>query len=131
MAALGDDVKPFSQRAAQPRHYHGCFNTIKGTIGVGDEAYVLPPVKKSLSVTYMKKFEHDKPFRPNGCEMKPHTFSKEIGTDKFPEYVCSKPDVTKCRKADDYPDERDWRVTYKGVTRPTPSVALNYRNLKA
>lgn len=43
--------------------------------------------------------------------------------------MCTKPDEVK-RKPEVDTDQRDWRVTYHGVSRPTPSVALNYRNLK-
>jgi len=48
---------------------------------------------------------------------------------KFPEYICAKPDEL-TRKPEVDTDQRGWCVTYKGLTRPTPSVALNYRNLK-
>ena len=41
-----------------------------------------------------------------------------------------KPDELK-RKPEVDTDQRGWRVTYKGVGTPTPSVALNYRNLKS
>ena len=30
---LGDDFKPFSQRAERPKFYNGSFNTLRSTIG--------------------------------------------------------------------------------------------------
>ena len=49
---------------------------------------------------------------------------------KFPEYVCAPPEEKKRRVYEDK-DYRDWRVTTKEWKTPSPSVALNVRNLKS
>jgi len=49
---------------------------------------------------------------------------------KFPEYICAAPPEKKRRVYEDK-DYRDWRVTSKEWSGPTPSVALNVRNLKS
>ena len=49
---------------------------------------------------------------------------------KFPEYVCAAP-KEKGRRVYDEKDYRDWRVTTKEWKTPSPSVALNVRNLKS
>jgi len=49
---------------------------------------------------------------------------------KFPEYKCAPPEK-KGRRIWIDDDKRDWRVTSKEWTAPSPSVALNTRNLKS
>lgn len=74
---------------------------------------------------------HDKPFRPSH----PSKRGKIKGTlDKFPEYLPNPPVELK-RKVVVEGEEEDvppgFKVTHRIKTRPTPSVATNYRNLKA
>jgi len=74
---------------------------------------------------------HDKPFRPSNPARK----GKIKGTlDKFPEYLPNPPVELK-RKVVVEGEEEDsvpgFKVTHRFKSRPTPSVATNYRNLKA
>jgi hypothetical protein len=133
----GDDFKPFSQRAGVKnwlKMYDGNFNTSKSILA--DEN--LPEIPKKAEQAPGEKygypkpkgsFPHDLAFKPGGAKFgKYNTLSDFIG--KFPEYICQKPTCLQKQPEVDT-DQRGWRVTYKGVTTPNPSIALNYRNLKS
>ena len=71
---------------------------------------------------------HDKAFRPVGPK-KGH-YDKMIG--KYPEFMPNPPKELKRKPID--PEEEDkprFKLTYNLRSQPTPSVATNYRNLKA
>ena len=134
---LGDDFKPFSCRSAGGKEWlvprFGNFNSHRAIL----EEENLPEVPKKGSIIgskYQKQkpkgaFEHDVAFKPSGCKFKKiDTMTDFIG--KFPEYVCAAP-KEKGRRVFEEKDYRDWRVTSKEWTGPTPSVALNTRNLKS
>jgi len=98
----------------------------------------LPEIPRKRSVIASDKFvtpkpkgafEHDRAFKPGGTKMA-KTLQLQDFIGKFPEYICSKPDEL-TRKPEVDTDQRGWCVTYKGLGTPSPSVATNYRNLKA
>lgn len=68
--------------------------------------------------------EHDKPWRmtktvihEKSCPVSPYEYRENPPTE-----------LTRKKEEDD--DKRGWRATYKGMSRPSPSVATNLRNLK-
>ena len=74
---------------------------------------------------------HDKPFKPSHPTKK----GKIKGTlEKFPQYLPNPPTELK-RKVLTEEEEAavvpGFKATYRNKSRPTPSVATNYRNLKA
>lgn len=112
--------KPFSQRA----HSRGIFNSTRAVIGE-DRIYV----KRTVSQRMISKAEHDKPFKPSH----PPRIGYNKTIDKFPEYKEEGvKEITKRREAD--PDAAPipkFKPTHNYKTRPTPSVAVNIRNLKS
>jgi len=77
---------------------------------------------------------HDKPFKPSN----PNKKGVIKGTiSKFPEYLPNPPkELKRVREpeGDDKPEpmhERGFKMTYRGLSRPTPSIATNTRNLKS
>jgi len=71
---------------------------------------------------------HDKAFKPGGPKKGLHP---TIGG--HPQFMPNPPKELK-RKVIVEGEEEDrprFKLTYNGVTRPTPSVATNFRNLKA
>ena len=77
---------------------------------------------------------HDKPFKPSN----PAKRGAIKGTiSRFPEYLPNPPTEIKRKKAPEGEEEvppmheKGFKMTYKGLTRPTPSIATNSRNLKA
>jgi len=132
-AMLGDDYKPFSQRANR-KGYNGNFNTLRSILGE-DPLPEIPKRNASVTGEKFKKlvppgaFEHDRAFKPGGVKpAKLETLQDFIS--KFPEWIGEKPTAL-TRKVEEDDDKKGWCVTYKERTRPTPSVALNYRNLKS
>lgn len=83
------------------------------------------PIKEFES----KKAEHDRPFKPS------HPLKKgnHCTISKFPDHMADPPkDKKYVKPADDAPEgPPGWKATYKKQSRPTPSVATNFRNLKA
>lgn len=74
-------------------------------------------------------FEHDLTFKPGGVKAKKiDTMVDFIG--KFPEYK-EDPPTKKARRVWDDDAPRGWCATWKGLSVPSPSVALNSRNLKS
>ena len=75
---------------------------------------------------------HEKAFKPSN----PTKRGALKGTiSRFPEYLPNPPTALKRVKAsEDDPaplHEKGFKMTYKGLTRPTPSIATNSRNLKS
>jgi len=70
---LGDDFKPFSQRAERPKYYNGNFNTLRSIIGE-DPLPEIPKKSASMQGIKWKKMkpscalEHDKDFKPGGTK---------------------------------------------------------------
>ena len=77
----------------------------------------------------ISKAEHDKPFKPSHPPRVGH--NKTI--DKFPVYIEEGvKEITKRREVDpDAPPIPKFKPTHNYKTRPTPSVAVNIRNLKS
>ena len=75
---------------------------------------------------------HDKAFKPSN----PSKRGALKGTiSRFPEYLPNPPKELKRVKIDEDAEkplhEKGFKMTYKGLTRPQPSIATNTRNLKA
>jgi hypothetical protein len=71
---------------------------------------------------------HDKAFKPAnpGKVGVLHTF------EKFPNYLPNPPrEIKRKIPVEGEEERRGFRATTKVLTRPTPSIAVNYRNLKA
>ena len=68
---------------------------------------------------------HDRPFRPTNPPRK----GKSIG--KFPEWLKSPPEEKKPAKKEEEEERPGFKCTYRGLSIPMPSIATNYRNLKA
>lgn len=71
---------------------------------------------------------HDKEFKPAGPKKGMHPF---IG--KYPEFLPNPPRVIKRKKVVEGEEEErpGFKLTYNLRSRPCPSVATNFRNLKA
>lgn len=112
--------KPFSQRAKHTE----TFNKPKEVYA---EDPPIPP-KKVKQPEPLPEL-HDKPFKPANPSKKGY----KATLNKFPEYVPNPPaEKKRVKKVDGEEEERPgFKATYKGLTRPTPSVALNIRNLKS
>ena len=112
--------KPFSQRAKHTE----VFNKPRA---VYEENPRLPD--KREKVFESKRAEHDRAFRPAN----PAKRGNHQTIEKFPKYVEDPPtDKKYVKPPEDAPDgPPGWKATYKKMTRPTPSVATNFRNLKA
>lgn len=122
--------KPFSQKAKHTDFFNNHRQVYeenprvpekkkveKAVIPEGEEGYI-PPL-------------HDKPFKPSH----PTKRGKIKGTlEKFPQYLPNPPTELK-RKVLTEEEEAavvpGFKATYRNKSRPTPSVATNYRNLKA
>uniref|UniRef100_A0A7S3FT23 Cilia-and flagella-associated protein 96 n=1 Tax=Strombidium rassoulzadegani TaxID=1082188 RepID=A0A7S3FT23_9SPIT len=114
--------KPFLQRA---RHTE-VFNKPQA---VYMEDPPIPPRAPKPKVV-APNIHDDKPFKPS------HPPKRGINAtiEKFPEYIPNPPKEKKRVKLEDGQEEDDrkgFKVTYKGLSRPQPSVATNIRNLKA
>jgi len=73
---------------------------------------------------------HDKPFKPANPPKK----GNQQTLDKFPPYMPNPPVEKKRKKpveGEEVEERPGFKATYKGLSRPTPSVALNVRNLKS
>jgi hypothetical protein len=121
--------KPFSQKAK----HTDMFNSFRQ---VYEENPMIPARKVAVVPELPEGAEkpealHDKPFRPSNPSRK----GAIKGTlEKFPAYLPDPP-VEKKRKIIVEGSEEDtmvgFKATYRNKTRPTPSVATNFRNLKA
>lgn len=94
---------------------------------------MVPARKVKAPIVYEEGQEpeklHDKAFKPSN----PNKKGLNGYLEKFPEYLPNPPTELK-RKivAEDEPDgPPGWKATYRGIARPTPTVACNIRNLKA
>mmetsp|Transcript_29183 Transcript_29183/g.43994 ORF Transcript_29183/g.43994 Transcript_29183/m.43994 type:complete len:110 (-) Transcript_29183:30-359(-) len=89
-----------------------------------------PPVPARKPAPPPKPLElHDKAFKPANPAKKGNHCTLE----KFPQYLPNPP-VPKKRVVPVEGEEEErpgFKATYKGLTRPTPSVATNFRNLKS
>lgn len=127
--------KPFLNRAGKQskKLFDGNFNTYSSVLA--EES--LPQVPKKHSQPgekYVVKkpkgaFEHDLVFKPGGVKAKKIDTIQDF-INKFPEWKADPPTEKKKRIWDD-DAPRGWCVTYRGKSVPTPSVALNSRNLKS
>jgi len=70
---------------------------------------------------------HDKPFKPSHPPKKGQT-SK--GISPFPKYIEDPKKATE-RRMDEEEDKAKFKPTHNVKSRPTPSVAVNIRNLKS
>jgi len=69
---------------------------------------------------------HDREFRPCG----PGKRNKTLG--RFPSFMADPPKrVTRTKKDENAPDIPPFKSVTKIFSRPTPSVATNFRNMKA
>ena len=122
--------KPFSQMAkAKP------FNSLRQ---IYEENPQMPPkkvkkVEKILDENGEEVRLHDKEFKPSNPNKK-GILKGTIGG--FPEYLPNPPTEIKRKKVVEGEEEeklhdKGFKMTYRGLTRPTPSIATNTRNLKA
>lgn len=113
--------KPFSQKAKHTE----MFNSYK-------QVYMEDPPIPARKPVVKEEGEplHDKAFKPANPAKKGNHSTLE----KFPVHM---PDPPKEKKRIKYEDGQEpesppgFKCTYKGLTRPSPSVATNFRNLKA
>jgi hypothetical protein len=121
--------KPFSQKAK----HTDSFNTNRQ---VYEENPMIPARKPAPVAELAEGAEkpeplHDKPFRPSNPSKKG---AIKGALEKFPAYLPDPP-VEKKRKVLAEGEEEDtmlgFKATYRLKTRPTPSVATNFRNLKS
>ena len=122
--------KPFSQKAKHTDFFNGHRQVYEenprvparkveanAVIPEGEEGYIAPL--------------HDKPFKPSNPSRK----GKIKGTlEKFPQYLPNPPVELKRKVLAEGEEEESipgFKATHKYKSRPTPSVATNYRNLKA
>lgn len=115
-----EQEKPFSQRIRQKDTFNAPFNVY------GEDPAIPARVPKARSPPAM---EHEKPFKPANPAKK--GINRTIN--KFPEYKEDPPKrLTRKIKVEGEPEEGPkFKTTYKERSRPTPSVATNFRNLKA
>jgi len=86
-------------------------------------------VKRAVSVREISKAEHDKPFKPSH----PPRIGYNKTLAKFPAWEAERPkDVTRRPPLDpEAVPQAKFKPTHNFKTRPTPSVAVNMRNLKS
>lgn len=118
--------KPFSQKARHTEFFNNHRKVYEENPRIPERKKPEPPAQEEG-----KEPLHDKPFKPSNPARK----GKIKGTlDKFPEYLPNPPTELK-RKVVEEGEEEDappgFKVTHRYKSRPTPSVATNYRNLKA
>ena len=113
--------KPFSQKAKNQKW--GTFNNPLDVYGEDVPIPARPPKAKPERPEL-----HDRAFRTSGPPKK-----GKLGTlGKFPEHRADPPRVRKPIKKEDTEDQPPgFKTTKKYMSRPTPSVATNFRNLKA
>ena len=113
--------KPFSQKAKHTE----LFNSHK-KVYMED-----PPVPQRKPKASPPRPElHDKPFKPANPPKKGNHHTLQ----KFPQYLPNPPVEKKRVKKEEGMEEEErpgFKATYKGLSRPTPSVATNFRNLKS
>jgi len=115
------DGKPFSQYAKKKR-----FGTFNDPIHVYGEDVPLPAREKKVPGE-LPDLHDGRPFKPSSNMKK-----GQVTIGKFPEFIPDPP-VRKVRVKTDDDDEGPpgFKTTKKHMSRPTPSVATNFRNLKA
>ena len=112
--------KPFSQRIKDT----ATFNKPHDVYGEN------PPIpQRTFKPKAPPPMEHEKPFKPSH----PPKIGNNKTFNKFPEYKEDPPKrLTRKIKVDGDPEDGPkFKTTYKERSRPTPSVATNFRNLKA
>ena len=90
-----------------------------------EESKIRPPKKEAVK----EDIHEGKPFFPGNPGKR-----GQLGTiKKFPEHIPDPPKIKKYVKPpEDAPEPPPgFKATYKYMTRPSPSIATNYRNLKS
>ena len=79
-------------------------------------------------MTAPNRAEHDKPFRPSNPPKK--GYNKSIG--RFPDYKENPPkELTRVRPVEGYEPPPRFKMTTNYLSRPTPSVATNMKNMRS
>lgn len=118
MSKLQD--KPFSQQCRRLRN--GVFNSHKTVFDIKEDIKALP-----RTMTAPRRAEHDKPFRPSNPPKK--GYNKSIA--RFPNYMENPPkELTRVRPVDGEEQPPRFKMTTNFLSRPTPSVATNMKNLR-
>ena len=116
------DGKPFSQYARKKR-----WGTFNDPIQVYMEDVPLPAKEKKAPVE-LPDLHDGRPFKPSSNMKKGQTATIA----KFPEHVADPPPKkVRVKKDDDDEGPPGFKCTKKFMSRPTPSVATNFRNLKS
>lgn len=113
--------KPFSQRAKSLRF--GLFNAQEDVYALREDIKARPPLERVLD-----RVEQDRPFRPSHPPRK----GKENSTlAKFPAYIEDPPvEKTRVKPDPDAEEKPRFKTTTHSWSRPTPSIAMNRKNLK-
>lgn len=105
------------------------FGTINQPMDILGENPPIPP-KKTQSHAVLPDLHDGKNFKPGGNNTKFNRVHDTI--DKFPPYQPNPPKELKRKIKVEGEEERPgFKLTYNYKSRPTPSIAVNYRNLKA
>ena len=91
----------------------------------GEDIPIPPKAEKKKEV---HGYVHDKPFFPANPNQR---FSVHKTIAKFPEYKEDPPKEISKRQPDDPDAPKKFKPTHSGKTVPSPSVAVNIRNLKS
>jgi len=114
-----------------PKHKNGAFNRPLTVFGAD---VPLPPEKllRPASAAILRgRAGHEVPFRPNGVCMKPAVFHPTIG--RYPEWTAGRPQTAKVKPklAPELEERPSFKMTHNKKSVPTPSIAVNKRNIRA
>ena len=119
------NVSAYGRKKLNQVAYCGTINSVRAIL---EENPPIPP-RKATSQAKLPSIVHDKPFNPTGLNTSNKRTYDLLG--KFPDYVPDPPPVGAKRKEKDPDAPPAFRLTHRYKSRPTPTVALNVRNLRS
>ena len=109
---------------------YGTINSLKEIINPNDlDVGLKKAEKREVEARFAPtKFEHDRPFNPTGNKTHNKRCDDMIG--KFPAFMPQGYGRVVTRKEPDPDAKPGFKLTHRGKTAPSPSIATNFRNLR-